>query len=108
MEQLFRLLPVILGLLQHKDDIARIFGPVISELTKQPSTQPQATYDVKWLQTSLNTILEKTHLVVDGDYGAATKEAVRQFQEKYMPPGSADGWAGTLTTAAIYNVLNGR
>ena len=69
------------------------------------TTQPAAStplYSVKWLQESLNKLVN-AGLTTDGNYGDATKEAVKQFQTAHGL--EADGWAGALTTAAIIDAL---
>jgi len=62
-----------------------------------------SSYSVTWLQESLNT-LGYGPVTVDGDYGNATKEAVRKFQAA-NPPLVVDGWAGVSTQAAIADAL---
>jgi|ERR1043166_709088 peptidoglycan hydrolase-like protein with peptidoglycan-binding domain len=58
----------------------------------------------KWLQGSLNTVLNLTPpLVVDGMYGAKTRDAVEQLQAKLGL--KVDGLAGALTQAAIAAAL---
>lgn len=64
--------------------------------------QPES-YSVEWLQKSLNT-LDNADLAVDGDYGEATKQAVKDFQTDH-PPLVVDGWAGISTQAAIAEEL---
>lgn len=68
-------------------------------------TEPEEpeSYSVEWLQKALNT-LDNAELTVDGDYGEATKAAVREFQEDH-PPLVVDGWAGVATQAAIAEEL---
>jgi peptidoglycan hydrolase-like protein with peptidoglycan-binding domain len=60
-------------------------------------------FSVAWLQQSLNTI-DNAGLVVDGDYGEATKEAVIAFQQRHSL--EVDGWAGAGTSAAILAELD--
>ena len=58
----------------------------------------------KWLQGSLNSLLDPSpNLVVDGLYGPKTRAAVEQLQAKYGL--RIDGWAGSLTQAAIASAL---
>lgn len=58
----------------------------------------------KWLQGSLNVLVEPSpNLVVDGLYGPKTRAAVEQMQAKYGL--RIDGWAGSLTQAAIASAL---
>jgi hypothetical protein len=58
--------------------------------------------DVKWLQASLNKLLQ-AHLVVDGVYGPQTKQAVIKFQQKHGL--QADGVAGPITKGKIKELL---
>lgn len=97
---------------KNSDAIGKILPvvlPIVSEVVgKIGRPQSQApTYDVRWLQQSLNT-LNGAGLELDGSYGDKTRGAVRQFQEKFMPTEPADGWAGVKTTAAIINALEKR
>lgn len=58
----------------------------------------------KWLQGSLNVLVDPSpNLVVDGLYGPKTRAAVEQLQAKYGL--RIDGWAGSLTQAAIASAL---
>lgn len=58
----------------------------------------------KWLQGSLNSLLDPSpNLVVDGLYGPKTRAAVELLQAKYGL--RIDGWAGSLTQAAIASAL---
>lgn len=66
--------------------------------------EPPESYSVEWLQESLNKLGADPELEVDGEYGVATKEAVRNFQEDH-PPLVVDSWAGVATQAAIAEEL---
>ena len=58
----------------------------------------------KWIQGSLNVLVEPSpNLVVDGLYGPKTRAAVETLQMKLGL--RVDGWAGSLTQAAIASVL---
>lgn len=58
--------------------------------------------EVKWLQDSLNRILG-TGLQADGMYGAKTRDAVKQFQQRWGL--QVDGVAGPITKAKIEEAL---
>lgn len=61
----------------------------------------------KWLQGSLNVLVEPSpNLAVDGRYGPKTRAAVEQLQTKLGL--RVDGWAGSLTQAAIASALVAR
>jgi hypothetical protein len=125
MSGLFDLVLIALKAMGHRAEIARVWeliqpavehlqkvlpdlGPLVKNLMAAliPEMQRQfaeggtivLTFDVAWLQRSLNK-LGIAKLKVDGVYGRATYEAVRQFQivHKLMP----DGWAGRDTIMAI-------
>lgn len=54
---------------------------------------------IAWVQHALN-VVDHAGLDEDGSYGRLTKQAVRAFQVKFdVQP--YDGWAGTLTNAAL-------
>jgi len=56
------------------------------------------SYDVEWVQDSLNRI-DRAGLQVDGEMGPATNAAVKQYQQKKgLDP---DGWVGVLTMSAL-------
>ncbi len=58
----------------------------------------------KWLQGSLNVLVDPSpNLVVDGLYGPKTRAAVELLQAKHGL--RIDGWAGSLTQAAIASAL---
>lgn len=73
--------------------------------TPKPEPQPGKVqdYSVQWVQHSLNE-LSNAGLRIDGDYGPATKAAVKEFQEEHGL--TADGWAGVQTCAAIAEELS--
>lgn len=58
----------------------------------------------KWIQKSLNLLLDPSpNLEVDGLYGPKTRAAVEQLQESLGL--TVDGWAGSITQAAIAGSL---
>lgn len=68
----------------------------------QPDEPWQAGYEddkVKWLQEALNDLGADPKLIVDGRYGPATRQAVKDFQKAVGIP--VDGIAGPVTEAAI-------
>ena len=112
---------IALKLIANREKIAQAWGqiaPVIRSVREMypqiqdliddivPGTtvpEKKETMSVAWLQESLNQ-LDDADLVVDGDYGEKTREAVRKFQGD-RPPLEADGWAGAATQAVIYDEL---
>jgi len=116
MEQLLRLLPIILAAAQRIPELQQIL-PLLTQLgTKtfpglSPDKAPAAaatTLDVngvKWTQTALNVLLNAA-LEVDGVYGTATTAAVTRFQSANNL--EADGWAGTKTADALRAALIAR
>jgi hypothetical protein len=71
--------------------------------TTPPTTPTASEFDVKWLQTSLNT-LGFGPIAVDGDMGPQTHEAIKKFQAAHGL--TVDGWAGMDTIPAIYAELS--
>ena len=67
------------------------------------ATTPQQQYDVRWLQSSLNTLVH-AGLEVDGVLGPMTKRAVEEFQQ--INGLIVDGWAGIATEAKILELLD--
>lgn len=124
---LSRLLPLVWRAIQHRSTIMELLNvltPLFNEIMRTgpiawpiirtlgaelfPEMQmivsehaPIASFDTRWLQTSLNSLMD-AKLAVDGKYGNATRQAVEAFQVKYMGPSEADGWAGPRTTAHLY------
>ncbi len=81
--------------------------PVLDKGITNTSTTLQKgdnSSSVKQLQASLNSILGLS-LVVDGDFGTNTENAVKSFQSQYGL--TADGVAGPTTLQKINDVLNG-
>ena len=64
-----------------------------------PSQAGNADDNVKWLQEALNSLGANPQLDVDGRYGPATQQAVKNFQ--VVAGIVADGIAGPVTEAAI-------
>jgi len=90
------------------NDVQALARKIAPELVGQPAAvqeQFPPMYDVKWLQQSLNTLID-AGLVVDGIYGQLTQAAVRRFQEQHGLV--VDGWAGVATEAAIDAALQQR
>lgn len=75
---------------------------IIGEILPEVKARTQPKFDVKWLQASLNKL--GADLKVDGVYGDATREAVRQFQSRRAL--DVDGWAGIITCSKIYEELS--
>lgn len=113
MEQLLRLLPIILAAAQRIPELKQIL-PLLTQLgtatfpglssDKAPAAAA-TTLDVngvKWTQTALNLLLNAS-LQVDGVYGEGTKAAVTRFQQANNL--EADGWAGTKTADALRAAL---
>lgn len=66
---------------------------------RQASNKETQQMNVKQLQADLNTLGAKPRLVVDGDYGPATKQAVVAYQRRAgLTP---DGVAGPKTLGSI-------
>jgi peptidoglycan hydrolase-like protein with peptidoglycan-binding domain len=113
MEQLIRLLPLILAAAQRIPELQQI-APLLSRIgnttfpgfsADKAAEAAATTLDgngVKWTQTALNLLLNAS-LEVDGVYGPATKAAVTEFQSTKSL--EADGWAGTKTTDALRAAL---
>ncbi len=77
-----------------KKEIGNLVGLPKSEARKK---------EIKWLQASLNKILE-TNLETNGIYGEATRQVIRKFQSKYGL--QADGIAGPITKTKIKELLD--
>jgi peptidoglycan hydrolase-like protein with peptidoglycan-binding domain len=113
MEQLLRLLPLILAAAQRIPELQQIV-PLLTQIGNttfpglsggRAAEAAATTLDVngvKWTQTALNLLLNAS-LEIDGVYGPATKAAVTQFQSTKSL--EADGWAGTKTTDALRAAL---
>jgi peptidoglycan hydrolase-like protein with peptidoglycan-binding domain len=102
-----QLKPIIREAQQRLPQVDKLLKELDPELAEQPSQQsslqkPDSEFSVEWMQESLNK-LSNADLVVDGDYGEKTREAVRQYQgENDLDP---DGWAGIQTCVKIYQQL---
>lgn len=85
--------------------IKAVWPTLADDLTEViPSSPPPLVteYSVLWLQQSLNE-LTGSKLMLDGDYGAETKAAVKKFQAANGL--TVDGWAGVQTQAAMVAAL---
>jgi len=111
-QEITQLIKLLAPLVQEANRVApqvqAIAVPLINDVFPEVQQMVQAApptvkFDVKWIQESLNEVLG-SHIDVDGDLGEETKATVKVFQEKYMTPEDVDGWAGTETCAALYNV----
>jgi peptidoglycan hydrolase-like protein with peptidoglycan-binding domain len=104
----FNAVMLAMRLLQNRSRIPEL-GALLERL--QGADEPQLPSSghpigsVEWLQESLNT-LNGAGLVVDGDYGPATKKAISDYQSKHDL--KADGWAGPDTVSSIVNELEAR
>ena len=86
-------------------DLCRSILGDIGMLDEQanPDPSPLAVYDTKWVQRSLNELMD-AGLTVDGELGVATVNAVKRFQAA-NPPLRVDGSPGVQTAAAIAAAL---
>lgn len=97
-------IPVMMKAIQLEPSLA--FGPSIDHI-ESPPLVPLPLPDgvgggligARWIQHSLNVLGAVPQLVVDGNYGRRTREAVRSFQKAHGL--DQDGLAGDLTCAAI-------
>jgi hypothetical protein len=94
------LFPMVMELSQ------KAFPEVMREISKETT----AGYSLTWLQESLNKLGYTPKLDVDGIKGEKTDKAVEWFQKTFGKPYEleVDGWAGTLTCAAIFSELQKR
>lgn len=76
---------------------------LLSEIA--PGLVPVENYNVEWIQQTLNAVAGE-HLVVDGDYGTATRAAVKRFQAANGLV--ADGWVGLKTMGALFALSQGK
>ena len=98
-------------ILQNHRELIRLWHELSALLTKigllPQGVSPQRashSYDVEWVQSSLNT-LDNAGLQVDGVYGPATFEAVKKYQARnHLEP---DGWAGMLTMVQLEQDMAG-
>ena len=129
------MLPLAFKAMRHKDEIEevmRLLGyvfkeaqPAIAEFKRVwPALKPKleslagtffpdmqlsladdgVDLDVSWIQETLNKYFGEK-LTVDGDYGEATREAIKRFQGKYMGPEKVDGWVGHKTMLAFFTEI---
>jgi len=92
-------------LVQNREAILKIWKliePLLAQILPQVQSGGGTDFTIQWLQESLNK-LQGGGLVVDGDYGKATKEAVKKFQAAHGL--TVDGWCGVLTQAAVIQAL---
>jgi peptidoglycan hydrolase-like protein with peptidoglycan-binding domain len=113
MEQLLRLLPIIIAAAQRIPELQQIL-PLLTQIgtttfpglpADKAPTAAATTLDingVKWTQTALKLLLDPA-LDVDGVYGSATKAAVTKFQTANNL--EVDGVAGTKTADALRMAL---
>lgn len=115
----FSYLPAILRAAQHESRIrdlaARLIDlePALKEVNSiiadgkelaneiVPGLIPAENYDVRWFQETLNLVAGE-HLTVDGDYGTATRAAVKRLQIAHNI--HVDGWVGPETLTLLYNL----
>jgi peptidoglycan hydrolase-like protein with peptidoglycan-binding domain len=104
--ELERLIPevqkAISDSLKIMDDVNSVLRKVAPEVMADLPKALQPVLDVKWLQTSLNTLMN-AGLVIDGVYGQLTGEAVKAFQQANGL--TVDGWAGVQTEAKLLELL---
>lgn len=116
-------------IIQHRNEVARVGQKVIAKIVEaeilfgevraliekvapellidlkitpliRTAPEPTPTYDVTWVQQSLNHLLHPdVKLKVDGIMGERTREAIKIFQGRSEL--TVDGWLGPLTMAAL-------
>lgn len=76
---------------------------LLSEIA--PGLVPVENYNVEFIQSTLNKVSGE-HLTVDGDYGDATRAAVKRFQAANGLV--ADGWVGLRTMGKLFTLSQGK
>lgn len=92
----------IRDVVQVASDAKELVTRIAPELVAQYRPTAEPSYDVQWLQQSLNT-LTRAGLEVDGVLGPVTKRAIENFQRQQGL--AVDGWAGIATEARILELL---
>lgn len=93
----------LLDFASQAHDVANKIVPGL--LAGDQTAGQEQKYDVRWLQMSLNTLIN-ARLTVDGIYGPLTQNAVREFQRQHGLV--EDGWAGIATESKIVELLGKR
>jgi murein L,D-transpeptidase YcbB/YkuD len=102
-DKIFDIYKQIKPLIPQITKVAPKAADLIREIDPDSVNTPQTSFSVEWMQESLNKLTDDVDLVVDGDYGEMTREAVRKFQEQNgLEP---DGWAGIQTCVEIYKKM---
>jgi peptidoglycan hydrolase-like protein with peptidoglycan-binding domain len=102
-DKIFDMYKQIKPLIPQITKVAPKAAELIREIDPDFVDAPQTSFTVEWMQESLNKLTDDVDLVVDGDYGEMTREAVRKFQEQNgLEP---DGWAGIQTCVEIYKKM---
>ena len=70
---------------------------LLSEIA--PGLVPVENFNVEWIQQTLNAVAGE-HLTVDGQYGTATRAAVKRFQIANALV--SDGWVGLKTMGELF------
>lgn len=102
-EKIFSMFEQIKPLIPQITKLAPKAAELIQEINPELLDAPQTSFSVEWMQESLNKLTDDVDLVVDGDYGEMTRDAVRKFQEQNGL--EADGWAGIQTCVEIYKKM---
>lgn len=89
------------GVIDWDDRLSNI-DPIRQWLFGQTITS-ETLHDTRWLQQALNDLGASPRLIVDGNGGPATRQAVKNFQTQAKL--FADGIAGPLTLTAIEQQL---
>jgi lysozyme family protein len=104
-------LPIALRMIELVPSLAFGVVPTVTvrvpiDVTPVPVGVGGGPHDTSWVQDALNR-LDKTDtpLLVDGNFGRRTREAVRAFQAAHGI--TTDGLAGPITTAALEKALLG-
>ncbi len=102
---------------EHRDEIEALFSEmaeqepalqqILATLSKAralasviaPELVPPENYSVEFIQSMLNDVAGE-RLTVDGDYGSATRAAVKRFQVAHKL--HVDGWVGGETFDALF------
>lgn len=94
-----RLLPIIKLAMEELPELLPIIKSVWGDIEPIVTGKEKFEPSVTWLQQSLVKLGVAPNLTIDGDYGEATQEAVKLFQQAHGL--TVDGWAGIYTIAKI-------